>query len=124
MKMVLMIAGGGALGSVARYLVSSWVYQWLGRQFPWGTLVVNVGGSFLMGFLLHFLSEHLPVSPEWRAAALVGFLGGLTTFSTFSSETLELLKNGFVTSALLNALVSVTLCVGAVWVGLWVSRSI
>ena len=124
MLQLVAIAGGGALGALARFWVSSGVYQLLGKSFPWGTLTVNVVGSFAMGFLLVLFLERLASAPEWRAAVLVGFLGAFTTFSTFSIETLTLMEQGELSKALLNVLVSVVLCVAACWLGLILARSL
>ena len=89
MLQILAIAGGGALGALGRFWVSTGVYRLLGRDFPWGTLAVNTLGSFLMGLLFVLFVERLAAAPEVRAALLVGFLGAFTTFSTFSMETLS-----------------------------------
>jgi len=121
---ILAIAGGGALGSLARFWVSTGIYQLFGRSFPWGTLVVNVSGSFVMGFLFVLFLERLAAAPEWRAAVLVGFLGAYTTFSTFSIETLSLMEEGFLLKALLNVAASVLVCLLACWVGVILGRSL
>ena len=124
MLQILAIAGGGALGSLARFWVSTGIYQLFGRSFPWGTLVVNVSGSFVMGFLFVLFLERLAAAPEWRAAVLVGFLGAYTTFSTFSIETLSLMEEGFLLKALLNVAASVLVCLLACWVGIILGRSL
>ncbi|WP_201246850.1 fluoride efflux transporter CrcB [Halochromatium salexigens] len=122
MMQLLVIAGGGALGAMARFGVSNGLYRWLGRDFPWGTLAVNGLGSYAMGLLFVFFVERGPVAPEWRAALLVGFLGSFTTFSTFSLETLALVEQGEAVRALLNVAGSVLLCLGACWFGLISAR--
>ena len=119
----LTIAAGGALGAVLRYWVSLAVYAWLGRGFPWGTLAVNVLGSFLMGFLYILLVERLTLGAEARAFMLIGFLGAFTTFSTFSIETFNLIEQAQLGKALLNMLVSVLVCVTATWVGVMLGRN-
>ena len=124
MTQLLAIAAGGALGALMRFWASTGVYALLGRGFPWGTLVVNVGGSLLMGLLSALLIERLAASPEWRAGLLVGFLGAFTTFSTFSMETLNLIEQGAPLRAGLNMLLSVILCVGAAWAGLILGRQL
>ncbi|HSO81007.1 fluoride efflux transporter CrcB [Thiocapsa sp.] len=121
---LIAIAAGGALGSLARYGMSSAVYAWLGRGFPWGTLAVNLLGSFLMGLLFVVLIERLSWAPEWRGAILIGFLGAFTTFSTFSIETLNLLEEGAMLAAFLNMVVSVWLCVLLCWAGIILGRSL
>lgn len=118
MNAALAVAFGGAAGSVARYWVANAVYDWLGRDFPYGTLTVNVVGGLLMGFLTELLVARYAVAVEWRLLLLVGFLGGFTTFSTFSMDTWLLLHEGEFAKAALNALSSVVLCVVAVWIGL------
>ena len=124
MLQILAIAGGGALGSLARFWVSTGIYQLFGRSFPWGTLVVNVSGSFVMGFLFVLFLERLAAAPEWRAAVLVGFLGAYTTFSTFSIETLSLMEEGLLLKALLNVAASVLVCLLACWIGVILGRSL
>jgi len=118
------IAAGGALGAVARFVVSTGVYAWLGRDFPYGTLAVNVLGSLLMGVLTVLLIERLSLGPEWRAVILIGFLGAFTTFSTFSMETINLIEAGAYIKALMNALLSVVLCVIATWGGVLLGRQL
>ena len=124
MNQWLAVAAGGALGAVARYGLSTAVYAWLGRGFPWGTLVVNVLGSGIMGGLFVLFLERMSVSPEWRAVVLVGFLGAFTTFSAFSMETFQLLENGEILKAVLNTVVSVLACLAATWGGVWFVRSL
>ena len=125
MNQLLAIAFGGSLGAVLRYLVSTGIYQWLGRGFPYGTLVVNVIGSFLIGLLTESLVlQRVAISQEYRAAILVGFIGAFTTFSTFSLETLYLLEQGSLGKAALNTVISVFACLLAVWLGLWCGRAL
>jgi CrcB protein len=119
MNQLIVVALGGACGAITRFLVSSGIYQWLGRDFPYGTLVVNVIGSFLMGLLTEGLILHrISIGMEYRAAILIGFIGAFTTFSTFSLETFYLLEQGSVSRAALNIAVSVGGCLLAVWLGL------
>jgi CrcB protein len=118
------IAVGGAIGAVLRFGLSTSVYRWLGRDFPYGTLTVNVIGSLLVGFLATLFIDRLMLSVEWRTAILVGFIGAFTTFSTFSLETLALMENGEPLRALLNILLSVVLCLSATWIGLTLGRQL
>jgi len=120
----LSIAAGGAAGALLRFWVSTGVYALLGRGFPYGTLAVNVIGSLLMGFLYVFFLERMTVSPEIRAAILIGLLGAFTTFSTFSIETLNLIEQANYMKAVLNMLISVAACLFAAWLGLTVGRQI
>lgn len=121
---VFAIAAGGALGAIFRFWVSNGIYALLGRNFPYGTLAVNVLGSLLMGFLYVMLVDKLALGPQWRAALLIGLLGAFTTFSTFSMETLNLVEAGEVLKALLNILLSVSLCLAATWFGVLAGRSV
>lgn len=124
MNQLIAIASGGAVGALFRFWVSSGIYSLLGRGFPYGTLVVNVLDSLVMGFLYVLLLERTTVSPEMRGALLIGFLGAFTTFSTFSIETLNLLEQAELLKAGLNILVSVIACVLACWFGLVVGRQL
>lgn len=124
MLQVIAIAGGGAVGALLRFWVSTGVYQLFGRGFPWGTLAVNVIGSFLMGLLFVLFLERSMVSGELRGAVLVGLLGAFTTFSTFSIETLALIEQADYLKALLNALLSVVVCILACWAGLVLGRQL
>ena len=90
--------------------------------FPYGTLTVNVLGSFFMGYLFIFMIERSSLGPEWRAFILIGFLGAFTTFSTFSMETLNLLENGAIARAFANITVNVVTCILATWLGVILGR--
>jgi len=122
MNQFVAIALGGSIGALARFWVANGIHGWLGRDFPHGTLFVNVSGSFLMGILTELMLQRFPLSVEYRAAILVGFLGAYTTFSTFAIESLYLIEQGGYWKAAMNVFLSVTLCLTAVWVGLVLGR--
>lgn len=113
----LYIAVGGAAGAVARYGLAGWVQDRSGFQFPWGTLLVNVLGSALIGAAIRYL-EATPVTAEMRAFVTVGLLGAFTTFSTFSYETVGLLEEGALARATTYSLGSLLLGIVAVYAGL------
>jgi fluoride exporter len=115
----LWVALGGALGSIARYACSGAAVRWLGAGFPYGTLFVNVSGSFAIGLLAALVaSDGRPsLSPDARAFVLVGVLGGFTTFSSFSLETLNLMRSGALGAASANVALSVVLCLCGAWLG-------
>lgn len=116
---VLWVALGGALGSVGRYAVSGIAVRWLGAGFPYGTLFVNVTGSFTIGLLAALVAAdgRPSLGADARAFLLVGVLGGFTTFSSFSLETLELARGGALGAAGANVVLSVVLCLFAAWLG-------
>lgn len=123
MEQILSIMLGGALGALLRFWVSNGVYGLLGRNFPYGTLTVNVLGSFVIGVLaVYFTQRELLASPLARGL-IVGVLGAFTTFSTFSLDTVELLREGIWLKASLNIILNVLLCLLAVWLGVLVARA-
>jgi fluoride exporter len=113
------IALGSALGGVARYACSSVIAQWVGETFPWGTLLVNVSGSFIIGFFATLTGPdgRLMVAPDARLFVTVGVCGGYTTFSSFSLQTLALIREGDIPRAGFNVAASVVLCLLSVWLG-------
>lgn len=113
----LVIGAGGALGAIARYYVSDWMRSAAGQSLPWGTFSVNVLGSFALGFLLVWLQAVAP-NDQLRQFAAIGVLGSFTTFSTFSYETVTLLRAGDATRAGLYALGSLAVGVLAVFAGI------
>ena len=117
MRMLLAVAAGGALGSVMRYMVAVALGHWLGFGFPWGTLAVNVAGSFAMGLLVELGALVWQPAPELRALLVVGVLGGFTTFSAFGGDTLALAQGGAWRLVALNVAANVGLGLAAVWAG-------
>ena len=122
MNQVLAIAAGGAVGSVLRFWMSTWVHSFAGRSFPYGTLTVNVLGCLAMGFLFVLFVDRLSDNAVLRAGILIGVLGGFTTFSSFSIETLNLIEQGAWLKAVVNMTGSLLLCVCATWVGVILGR--
>lgn len=118
MSIYFAIALGGSLGAISRYWVSTATYSWLGNNFPYGTLMVNVTGSMMMGFLTVVLVQRFDVSDEVRLGLIVGFLGSFTTFSTFSMDTIHWIETGAMIKALAYILASVVACVLGAWIGL------
>lgn len=118
MNNTLLIFLGSGAGGLFRYWISNGIYWLLGRQFPYGTLVVNATGSFLMGlFFVVILERFDGIGPQLRALLLIGFLGGYTTFSSFSIETLTLFERGAWVSATLNVLLNIIICISLAWLG-------
>lgn len=115
----LWVATGGALGSVGRYWLSGVVATRVGETFPWGTVVVNISGSFLIGVLAALTAPEgrWLASPGLRLFLMIGVCGGYTTFSSFSLQTLNLLRAGEWAYAIGNVLLSVLLCLVGVWLG-------
>jgi CrcB protein len=91
---ILLVALGGALGSIARYLVGGWIADWMGTAFPYGTFAINLTASFIIGFFLAFAQDRAGLSPYWRLFIAVGFVGGYSTFSTYEYESIRLLQDG------------------------------
>jgi CrcB protein len=121
--LLIWIALGGGLGSVLRYLMVTRVDQWYAGGFPVGVLSVNALGSFLIGLIALQLTQQSYLQAELRTSLLVGLLGGFTTFSTFSYNSLQLILEGEYLSALLNVVLSVVVCIMAAGAGLMLAKS-
>ena len=121
MLKVLSIAIGGAAGAVLRYWVSGLAHYFMGSAFPWGTLAVNLIGSFIIG-LLWGLFESVVVSQNLRLLIFVGILGSFTTFATFSLENFNLVRDSQFALLFVNICVSVILCLGLVFAGYFLAR--
>ena len=124
MKHILFIALGGAGGALARHWLSMLVHSAAQSHFPWGTLLVNVLGSFAIGVAYILIVERGAVHPDWRSVTMIGFLGAFTTFSTFSLETLALYENGQGGLAVLYVMASLFICLGSAWAGMTIMRLI
>jgi len=124
MAQLLFIALGGALGAVARYSMSMALNGRFHDHFPYGTLLVNVLGSLLIGVMYVVITERLVLHPSWRDIFIVGFLGAFTTFSTFSLETVLLIENGHVATAMIYSLSSLLCCVAAAWIAIVLTRMV
>ena len=122
MQKYLLIALGGALGSVARYWVGATVTDRLGARFPYGTLVINLTACIAIGFVMTLLGKRAGWSAEWRYLVPVGFVGAYSTFSTYEWETLSLLRAGGFPMAALYAVGSLVLGLAAVWCGMLVAE--
>lgn len=121
---ILYIGLFGAFGCISRYVMSGWVLGVAGGGFPYGTLAVNLVGSFLLGLIMEGSQHSTLFSPEVRLGLTVGLLGGFTTFSTFSYETVRLLEDGSFGWAGANILLNVTVCLSAAALGIFVARQI
>ncbi|MDH5189633.1 MAG: fluoride efflux transporter CrcB [Gammaproteobacteria bacterium] len=124
MNQILVIAAGGALGALFRFWVSGMTYAAFGRDFPYGTLMVNVTGSLLIGLFYVLLIEKLPDTHLLRMFVLIGVLGAFTTFSTFTMETFTLFEQGAYIKVVANIFASVSLCLIATWFGVVVGRQL
>lgn len=121
---ILAVALGGAMGASLRYMAAATTHSILGHAFPYGTLLVNVLGSLLIGYLVVLLPESGHHSPILRLLLISGILGGFTTYSAFSIETLTLLQEGQLVKAGLNIVLTVLSCLLAVWAGYLLARTL
>jgi CrcB protein len=113
----LIVVVGGAAGTLLRYVLGIAIMNRAGLRFPFGTVIINISGSFLIGFIMTMLTERLNPHPYWRLVLVVGFLGGYTTFSSFEWETLALVRDGSRWLGLVNVVGSVVVGYLAVWLG-------
>ncbi|KQV81593.1 fluoride efflux transporter CrcB [Rhizobium sp. Root1220] len=124
MTQALLVAIGGAIGSVLRYYVGQWALRLAGPAFPWGTLTVNVVGCFVIGVFSEMIARRFDGSPELRMLLMTGFLGGLTTFSTFSLDSISLFEQGATAEGAIYMIASVGLSMAAVFAGLSIMRAL
>lgn len=122
MRLMLAMGLAGALGAISRYLAGGWVARMLPAAFPFGTLLVNVTGSLFLGIVFELGTSRAMINPELRTALGVGFLGAFTTFSTFSLETVNLLREGSYLLAGTNVMSNMALCLFAAWLGIVLVR--
>jgi CrcB protein len=120
---ILLLASGGAIGTVSRYAMSGMTHKYIEGAFPYGTLMVNLLGSLIIG-LLWGTTEHISISPNVRIFLFIGILGGFTTFSTFSLETMSLLRDGAFRMAIINILITNVVGVLLVFAGYFATRSL
>ena len=118
----LAISAGAIVGANARYLITRFAAKALGPMFPYGTLFINVTGSFVAGFFMIWTSERVIVDPRWRLLVVIGFCGGFTTFSSYSYETMAYLEQGQWTLMISNVLANNVLCLIAAVVGMSLAR--
>ncbi|HTQ61483.1 MAG TPA: fluoride efflux transporter CrcB [Candidatus Solibacter sp.] len=114
----LMVGIGGFLGAVARFWLGGYISDKMGMRFPYGTLVINCTGCFLLGFIVTLMAERTHWSPNWRFLLPIGFIGAYTTFSTFEYETFRAMQDGELVVAFLNVAISVIVGFLAVWLGM------
>ena len=116
------VAIGGALGSLARYALSSYIFDISSHNFPYATLIVNVLGTFVMGILFVVIVERSAMPAEMRSLLMIGFVGAFTTFSTFSLDALGLWQNGHIFMSLVYMLATIILCLIAISSAIWLTR--
>lgn len=123
MGLLFSIGIGGFIGAILRFSISGWVQKATATTFPFGTLSVNILGSFIIGFLFLYF-QHINLSPTQKALFITGLLGALTTFSTFSLDTVLLLQNELYAKAFSNVLLNVVFSLGATLLGMWVFKRV
>jgi CrcB protein len=119
---VLLVALGGAIGTVLRYLASGLAARWFGAEFPYGTLIVNLAGAFVIGFVQQVGTETLLVPDNVRLFLTTGMMGGLTTYSAFSYETVRLMEANAWSQAWINVVVTTTICLSLCFLGIAAGR--
>lgn len=124
MQRALIVALGGSIGAVARYLTTVWAAGLWGATFPYGTLIVNIVGCFIIGIFMTAITEKIIVHPHWRLFIIVGIVGGLTTFSSFSYETVTLVAEHAVDLAMYNVAANMMIGFAATWTGIIAARAI
>ena len=124
MNMLLAVAAGGAVGAMGRHLVSGQVMRWMGSGFPWGTMTVNILGSFILGVLVEYLALRWSATQEMRGFLVVGMLGGFTTFPAFSLDAVLLLERGSLGPAFAYIAGNVLLSICGLFAGLWIFRQV
>jgi len=124
MEKFFIISLGAVLGANARYWLAGWAAQKWGAAFPYGTLFINLTGSFLLGLFVTLITERFIINPNWRLLIAIGFLGSYTTFSTYTYESINLLLSGQVWQGLTNLFGSALLGAAAVTAGIWLGRAI
>lgn len=122
MLKIVAVAVGGSIGATTRYLVSTWAAGRFGTGFPYGTLIVNIVGCFIIGMFMTAATERFIINPYWRLIVTVGFVGGLTTFSSYSYETFQLLEDGSITMVMYNIFGNLILGFFATWLGISMAR--
>ncbi|MGB6668705.1 MAG: fluoride efflux transporter CrcB [Candidatus Acidiferrum sp.] len=118
----LMVGIGGFLGSIARFWLGGYIGAKMGTRFPYGTMVINCTGCFLIGFIVTLMAERTHWSPNWRYLIPIGFIGAYTTFSTFEYETFRAMQEGDILIAFLNVMISVIVGFFLVWLGVIAGR--
>jgi len=124
MIQALLVAVGGAIGSLLRYYVGQWALRLMGPAFPWGTLAVNVVGCFIIGVFAELIAQKFNASVELRLLLITGFLGGFTTFSAFSLDAISLFERGEAVAGGVYIVASVGLSMAAVITGLAIMRAL
>ncbi|HRN26179.1 MAG: fluoride efflux transporter CrcB [Ignavibacteriaceae bacterium] len=120
----ILVSAGAAIGGALRYSISSYIQKNISVLFPYGTLIVNIAGSFLLGIIMFYLNEKELIGNEFRLFLTVGFCGGFTTFSTFSYETLNLFKDSEFGLAIYNVALNVILCLVGIYLAYLISKLI